>query len=781
MLAAIFITGLAGIKAEAQTINELGELKVGETYTAPRGKRSVGVFKAPATGKLTVTFKSGHNQVDIYTSPDLDVSTFIEGKFNGNYMEPSTTYEVTEGETYYVEVNLLIQSTDSKFILYMDGIVSQPFRTTLVYPNGGNYDMIYAEEMFIRFSKDIAEGSEVEMTYTSNGGGKITKKLSPDFTRTNNDMLFIGVVDILMALLDDESSTGISPKAPFTIKARVKDENGSLPENADKDGWLTYNYTCGYPPTRVLTANWPEQFLSYWLKGDEAGMGTVTFTNDLRTSGVGATLMMGNIEGELGVDLFRAYVPAKVSGNTVTVDLTGVRRSLDDMMTNPTGTDFMGITITGLYDTNGQAVVSNNQGGVASYGINLPYKELGKGFVVSDWTPRAGSHLADHKEIEIWIYGLDLIRFDGFTLEHTTDGKTEKKEIPMAEVRKSDESSDGTEAVFTFTIPEEIRRADAVKVYPTNLVSLNGFDYDVFLTALYNAFTFEVLDPGQGSEIENLQNKEIRAGFNFTSSNPEMFVAFSLKDVNAETEEREILIEETPMEKDQYGIYSINIDRKMKLYRNHEYNGIFTAWSDENAYRNGAEPIGTAVATWYGATPAYQNSPTKLIGILPDASTDLKGTDGIFTLTFDEQVRIDGAKSYFTVTGEEPQAYSRVKSVGDDYRENPDDGKIYSTQWELVVPEKYIVNQYPDLQIVFTALDEEGRVLAGNQGFYEDAFYSFNYQNTTGIESMPRPETGVYVVYNLMGVKIMETETISEIKALTPGIYIINGRKTMVR
>lgn len=778
------LCAVTGLWSEAQTINELGQLKVGETYTATKGKRNVGEFKSPATGKMTVTFKSGPNQVELYTSPDLEVGTLIEGKFNGNYLEPSTVYNVEEGKTYYVEVNLIIHGTDSKFILYMDGIVSQPFRATLSNPgtNGSSmYDMIYSEEMFIRFSKDIAEANEVTMTYTSNGGDRITKTLSPQYTRINNDYLFIRVVEALMELLADNTSTGISPRSPFTIKARVKDENGNLPENADKDGWLSYSYTCGYPPTRALSSNWPEQFLSYWVKGDESGLGKVTFTNDLRASGVGATLLMGNVEGEAGVDLYRAYVPAKVSGNTVTVDLTGVRRSLTDMMTNPTGTDFMSITITGLYDTNGQAVVSNNQGGVASHTVNLPYKDLGKGTVISDWEPRAGSNLAGVNEIEVWINGLNMIRFDGFTIEWTKGGNVEKIEIPMSEVKKSDESSDGLEAVFTFAVPEGAKTADAVEIYPTNLVSLNGFDYDVFLTALYNAFTFEVLDPGHGSEIANLQDKEIRATFNYTASNPEMFVVFSLKEDHPETPEREILIEETPMQKDPDGVYMLLVDKKMKLYQNHEYSGVFTAWSNEKEYQSGTAPIGTVVAKWYGATPAYQSSGIKLTGILPDEATDLIGGDGVFTVTFEGLVRIDGTRSYFIATGEDPQQYNQIRQTGDDYWTNPDDGRMYSTRWELVVPEKYIVNRYPDITIVFSALDEEGRVLAGNRGLYEDAYYEFNYQNTTGVENIMQNEEGLYIVYNLMGVRVMTTEDISALENLNPGIYIVNGKKVAIK
>ena len=782
MLFWALLTGI--LSAGAQSINDLGELTIGETYTAPAFKRSVGVFKAPKTGKMTVTFKSGHSSVDMYTSEDLDPANIIEGVFNGNYLEPSTVFNVTEGEVYYIETNLLIQSTNSRFILYMDGISSQPFHTTLVYPqtNGQTmYDMIFGGEMFLRFSKNIAGENEVYMTYTSNDGTTKRKELSPGYTRTQLDYLFIRIPDALTELLRDEGPDGISPKAPFTVYSRITDESGNFPEDADGNGCIKRSYTCGYIPTTIVSAIWPDEFLSYWLKGDEKGIGTITFSNELGVKNIGANLMMGNPEGDLGVDLYRAYVPAQASGNTVTVDLTGVRRSLADMMSSPTGTDNISITVTGLYDINGQAVVSNMMGGVASYNINLPYKDLGKAQTNSDWVPKAGTNLATYNEIEVWISGLGNLLFDGFTVEYTIGKETAKVLIPMEQIQKSDESADGSEAVFTFAIPEVAKTADSVTIYPTNLLSLNGYDYDVYLTAVYNTFTFESLDPRQGSEIANLQGQEIRASFNYTSQYPDMYVMFSLTDLDANTPANETLIEATPMEKGDYNIYSLTVEKKMKLYQNHEYQGVFEAWKNEADYNKGGTSLGKAHATWFGTTPPYQSSPFKFIGITPEEGSDLAEAGGVFTVTFDNQVLIDKANSYFTATGEEPQKFVAIRVTGDDNRINPDDGNTYSTQWELELPEKYVFNHYPEIKVRFAAIDEDGHVLPGNMGANEDSYFEFFYQNTTEVETIDIESADIYTIYNLLGIKILETTDASFIQQLPAGIYIVNGKKISVR
>lgn len=40
---------------------------------------------------------------------------------------------------------------------------------------------------------------------------------------------------------------------------------------------------------------------------------------------------------------------------------------------------------------------------------------------------------------------------------------------------------------------------------------------------------------------------------------------------------------------------------------------------------------------------------------------------------------------------------------------------------------------------------------------------------------------GVYVVYNLHGIKVMETENVADVNNLPKGIYIVNGSKVVVR
>lgn len=50
----------------------------------------------------------------------------------------------------------------------------------------------------------------------------------------------------------------------------------------------------------------------------------------------------------------------------------------------------------------------------------------------------------------------------------------------------------------------------------------------------------------------------------------------------------------------------------------------------------------------------------------------------------------------------------------------------------------------------------------------------------TGIQNIAE-ENGKYIIYNLQGIKVMETHELMTIKSLPAGIYIINGRKVVLR
>lgn len=67
---------------------------------------------------------------------------------------------------------------------------------------------------------------------------------------------------------------------------------------------------------------------------------------------------------------------------------------------------------------------------------------------------------------------------------------------------------------------------------------------------------------------------------------------------------------------------------------------------------------------------------------------------------------------------------------------------------------------------------------------FSDFYYSnyfINLNEVGGVESLvAQPDNGIYVVFNLQGVKVMETKDASELNNLGKGIYIVNGKKILL-
>lgn len=81
----------------------------------------------------------------------------------------------------------------------------------------------------------------------------------------------------------------------------------------------------------------------------------------------------------------------------------------------------------------------------------------------------------------------------------------------------------------------------------------------------------------------------------------------------------------------------------------------------------------------------------------------------------------------------------------------------------------------------------EGSVILKPNTITADALYSFSIVDTseegdtTGIAGIEADKEGQYRVYDINGVNLLNTRDAKEIRSLTPGLYIVNGRKVVVR
>ena len=92
-----------------------------------------------------------------------------------------------------------------------------------------------------------------------------------------------------------------------------------------------------------------------------------------------------------------------------------------------------------------------------------------------------------------------------------------------------------------------------------------------------------------------------------------------------------------------------------------------------------------------------------------------------------------------------------------------------------------IISASDDLSVVAGGVD----ILAAlDENMFPNSImltYVFPVMKSSGVESIEIPEEdGSYKVYNLMGVKVLETKEKSEINNLGKGIYVVNGKKIAI-
>lgn len=81
--------------------------------------------------------------------------------------------------------------------------------------------------------------------------------------------------------------------------------------------------------------------------------------------------------------------------------------------------------------------------------------------------------------------------------------------------------------------------------------------------------------------------------------------------------------------------------------------------------------------------------------------------------------------------------------------------------------------------------DDYSVIAGGVEGHtfqYDYDFFTYIMANVTaGVGKVSSADAGIYRVYNLNGINVLTTKEASEINDLTPGLYIVNGKKVIVK
>jgi hypothetical protein len=137
-----------------------------------------------------------------------------------------------------------------------------------------------------------------------------------------------------------------------------------------------------------------------------------------------------------------------------------------------------------IKDKDGNYIYTGNDGSLGSYSFNIPYEEI-KADVYYEYTPGSNSNIAVSVEkIELWISGYKNVRFSGVVFEYPSEYDSAEMDTVIISNEKLEVTIEETDASFVFSIPEEVRGRNNVKVSLLSPLFVDGIARDI--TATYN-------------------------------------------------------------------------------------------------------------------------------------------------------------------------------------------------------------------------------------------------------------------------------------------------------
>ncbi|MCM1312920.1 MAG: hypothetical protein NC206_04330 [Bacteroides sp.] len=688
----LFVLVCTGATSHA---TDLGALELGKTYDAPASFQAfTATFTAPKSGVLTCE-GSLFNEVRPFTSETHE--TYVEHEWD--YPSTTLTVKVTEGQTLYFYHSILFNP--SSFKLSMpgeEGIVLEMLKAS---PEAGSFAPTAAGGM-------VTVYFNVPITFTA------APELYVGDTRLGTVSANVGgttaSVEIAASLVAAYDKNLVKEGDDLVIKFHVAAKNDT---NVKSDFEVTYKCPAAIVHLKN-TVHIPTSFLSYWVTNDMDGVLKLEFTGELSPAGGDAILGYGDVESTTG-DYYTETVPFTTDGNILSIDLTGKLRTPDNMV--PSGTNYgtMSLKIQNVKDVNGNIVYSEGQGTIGSYSYNFPYQLLSYDFDV-EFTPAAGESLANTSEVEIWVRGENNLIYNGVKFTYVEDGVT--KEVVTTDVTRE---VDGDEVTLTVAVPAEVVGKSNIEVSLNEIQSKDG--QNIQISAKYDAFVITVDSPRENT-MEVLEAGTI---FRLHCNSDEVgYMEYEIHDLNAENPDEVIVKSYSWLTKQEDGSWEAEVFGSYKLYKNHDYAVIFTAYTSEDAKRYGEGSLGSDTYIIHGATMPYINSDYEFVSMTPNEETGFASeNDNVITLTFDGLVLLEPETTFINEGMGMSTAFESIVAV------DPTEG--YSNTWKLTIPTTYFAGK-DGIAISFVAYDMDGKRLNGNDGRTgENAYFYYDIPCTFAI------------------------------------------------
>ncbi len=449
--------------------DEIEELVLDQTYTL-EGIFSKHYYYYTADQDGTVKIV-GTDQMNCYTDETFTETRSDCWNFDG-YVDggKQVSIYVTAGETYYLCYQLQSATTGTFIATFVGGDTD----LELTYCKPEEYstlDIVESGTISLKFSMDVTFDEAILSSGTQSANMEVSNQ---------NGYYTINVKNIVYQwLVDGDVQPGDEILLTMTdVKSKA------LGTFYGEDGTLTLTYYAPALPTELVETTMPDVFLPWWKTGDEAGMMTMTFSNDLSTDDTVTTIELryGSMESEDG--LYTEEIPYTVDGKNLIIDFTGKSRTRTEMLPYATSQySTVTIRVVGVKDYQGNYVYNESSGSLASYTYQIDYKEF-------DITPSDNATVGNVSTIEIeYLSGIVL----SHEVEETAVSVKNIYEIEAATGIDVEEVTQEGDEMPTKLIIHLSKTISDAGIYtftiPANFFMINYPDYTLYENRITGTFT----------------------------------------------------------------------------------------------------------------------------------------------------------------------------------------------------------------------------------------------------------------------------------------------------
>lgn len=468
----LFFLGALNANAGIGDVADFGKMELDKEYQlADDFSDYQGYFVAPKSGMLTVIATSGCLMMPYqdaeFTRPIDYMHSFLP---NG---KESYDINVVSGRKYFFSASFCMNVGTCKLVMEENPTV---ILERVTPEQGTAYSVAKGGSIVVSFNKAVvADGAELLV-------GEQQKEISLNIQGANL------MLDAKLEVMDFLQSGLL--KAGDTFKVRIKGIRAA--NNASviygTDGTLELSFLSAEKPVCFVSAEGIEngKFLSYWIKGDKGSLLKFVFDGELqstegRQEEARLKLTYGNTDRGSS-DLYNESVPYTVEGNTVLVDLSEKLRRPQDMLSSGNSYEQIYLQLENVCDAAGNYTYNPEVATMGSYSFTMPYEEV-HADIVSEFSPVAGTSLAQVEALEIWVTDYEKIIHQGIAFECTQEQQTNTV-VVEAFTKESDPDFEGA-YILLVAVPEEARSAETVVVKLAGAQFKDGIDHSAAVEATY--------------------------------------------------------------------------------------------------------------------------------------------------------------------------------------------------------------------------------------------------------------------------------------------------------